>query len=330
MQANRGLRRGFRRGASCIGRRVLDRFITYVGLDVHKETIAVALAEAGRGDDVREYGKIANTPTALNALAAKLSRAGSELRFCYEAGPCGYRRLHVLLRREGRAVNKKRVQRLYREERLMVRQRGGRKRALGTRRPIETPAVANQRWSLDFVADQFTDGRRFRILEVYDDCTRECLALVAETSIGGRRVARELDAIMAWRGKPATIVSDNGTELTSNAILEWADQHKVGWHYIAPRKTQQNGFSESFNCKLRDELLNETLFSSLSDARTQLEDWRRDFNEVRPHSSLGYLTPADYARALSGKNGRRAANPDHCAPGLGFRLSYDTNCQIKS
>ena len=123
----------------------------------------------------------------------------------------GYRRLHVLLRREGHAVNKKRVQRLYREERLMVRQRGGRKRALGTRRPIETPAVANQRWSSDFVADQFTDGRRFRILEVYDDCTRECLALVADTSIGGRRVARELDAIMAWRGKPATIVSDNGT-----------------------------------------------------------------------------------------------------------------------
>ena len=148
----------------------------------------------------------------------------------------GYRRLHVLLRREGHPVNKKRVQRLYREDRLMVRQRGGRKRALGTRRPIETPAVANHRWSLDFVADQFTGGRRFRILEVYDDCTRECLAVVADTSIGGRRVARELDAILAWRGKPATIVSDNGTELTSNAILEWADQHKVGWHYIAPGK----------------------------------------------------------------------------------------------
>lgn len=225
----------------------------------------------------------------------------------------GYRRLHVLLRREGHAVNKKRVQRLYREERLMVRQRGGRKRALGTRRPIETPAAANQRWSLDFVADQFTDGRRFRILEVYDDCTRECLALVADTSIGGRRVARELDAIIGWRGKPATIVSDNGTELTSNAILEWADQRKVDWHYIAPGKPQQNGFSESFNGKLRDELLNETLFSSMADARAKLEAWRRDFNEVRPHSSLGYLTPADYAHALSGKTGRRAANPDHSA-----------------
>ena len=133
---------------------------------------------------------------------------------------------------------------------------------------------------------------------MYDDCTRECLALVADTSIGGRRVARELDAIIGWRGKPATIVSDNGTELRSNAILEWADHHKVGWHYIAPGKPQQNGFSESFNGKLRDELLNETLFSSLADARAKLEAWRRDFNKVRPHSSLGYLTPAAYARTL--------------------------------
>ncbi len=168
----------------------------------------------------------------------------------------GYRRLHVLLRREGYAVNRKRVQRLYREERLMVRRRGGRKRALGTRRPLETPAAANQRWSLDFVSDQFTDGRRFRILDVYDDCTRECLALVADTSISGRRVARELDAIIARRGKPATIVSDNGTELTSNAILEWADQHKVGWHYIAPGKPQQASARASTascatNCRTR-------------------------------------------------------------------------------
>ena len=155
----------------------------------------------------------------------------------------------------------------------MVRRRGGRKRALGTRRPIETPTAANQRWSLDFVSDQFTDGRRFRILEVYDDCTRECLALVADTSISGRRVARELDAIIGWHGKPVTIVSDNGTELTSNAILEWADQRKVDWHYIAPGKPQQNGFSESFNGKLRDELLNETLFGSLADARAKLAAW---------------------------------------------------------
>src|SRR5271169_3829891 len=131
----------------------------------------------------------------------------------------GYRRLHVLLRREGHAVNRKRVQRIYREERLTVRRRGGRKRAIGTRRPIETPLAANKRWSLDFVSDQMTDGRRFRILTVIDNCTRECLALVADTSLSGRRVARELDNIVRQSGKPVTIVSDNGTELTSNAIL---------------------------------------------------------------------------------------------------------------
>jgi putative transposase len=199
----------------------------------------------------------------------------------------GYRRLHVLLRREGHAINRKRVQRLYREERLTVRRRGGRKRAMGTRRPIATPLAPNQRWSLDFVSDQLTDARRFRILAVVDDCTRECLALVADTSISGRRVARELDDIIGRRGRrPDAIVSDNGTELTSNAILNWADETGVGWHYIAPGKPQQNGFIESFNGRLRDELLNETLFRSLPHARAALEAWRHDYNPASLHPSL--------------------------------------------
>ena len=142
----------------------------------------------------------------------------------------GYRRLHVLLRREGVAANRKKVQRLYREEKLTVRRGGGRKRALGERRPMETPIAANQRWSLDFVSDQMIDGRRFRILAVVDDCTRECLTLIPDTSISGRRVARELDAIVLRRGRPSSIVSDNGTEFTSNTILAWADQNKVVWH----------------------------------------------------------------------------------------------------
>src|SRR3954454_9272255 len=141
----------------------------------------------------------------------------------------GYRRLWVLLRREGHAVNKKRIYRLYRQERLMVRRRGGRKRAVGTRAPMPVPSGPNRRWSLDFVHDQMTDGRRFRILAVVDDGTRECLALVADTSISGRRVARELDRIVARRGPPGGIVSDNGTELTSNAILGWSDRQKVAW-----------------------------------------------------------------------------------------------------
>ena len=227
----------------------------------------------------------------------------------------GYRRLHVLLRREGHAVNRKRVQRIYREEKLTVRRRGGRKRAMGTRRPIETPVAANQRWSLDFVSDQISDGRRFRILAVVDDCTRECLGLVADTSISGLRVARELDSIIRQRGRrPDTIVSDNGTEYTSNAILQWADRTGVGWHYIAPGKPQQNGFIESFNGRLRDELLNETLFRSLAHARAALEAWRRDYNEHRPHSKLGWMTPADYASTISGEPGRGAALRNGSAP----------------
>jgi putative transposase len=209
----------------------------------------------------------------------------------------GYRRLHVLLRREGFEVNHKRLFRLYREERLMVRRRGGRKRALGTRAPMAVPQLPNDRWSLDFVSDQFVDGRRLRILVVVDDCTRECLALIPDTSISGIRVARELDRLLAERGKPGTIVSDNGTELTSNVILRWADEHKVAWHYIAPGKPMQNAFAESFIGRLRDELLNETLFRSLPHARVALEAWRTDYNTARPHSRLGWMSPIIYAAA---------------------------------
>ncbi len=195
----------------------------------------------------------------------------------------GYRRLHVLLKREGYLVNHKKLFRLYREERLTVRRRGGRKRAIGTRAPMTVPLLPNDRWSLDFVSDQMTDGRRFRILTVVDDCTRECLALVADTSLSGARVARELDRLVAERGKPKMVVSDNGSELTSNAILTWTDQSRVAWHYIAPGKPMQNAFIESFNGRLRDELLNETLFTSLAQARVALRCWRTDYNDARPH-----------------------------------------------
>ena len=171
----------------------------------------------------------------------------------------GYRRLHVLLRREGHLVNHKRLFRLYREEKLTVRKRGGRKRAIGTRAPMLVPLAANDRWSLDFVSDQLTGGRRFRVLTVVDDCTRECLGLVADTSLSGLRVARELDRIIEGRGKPKMIVSNNGSEFTSNAILQWTDRTKVEWHYIAPGKPIRNAFIESFNGRLRDEFLNETL-----------------------------------------------------------------------
>jgi putative transposase len=226
----------------------------------------------------------------------------------------GYRRLHVLLRREGHLVNHKRLFRLYREEKLAVRRRGGRKRAIGTRAPMLIPMAPNQRWSLDFVADQFTDGRRFRVLTVVDDCTRECLALVADTSLSGLRVARELEALIAGRGKPQMIVSDNGTEFTSNAILGFADRVQLDWHYIAPGKPMQNGFIESFNGRLRDELLNETLFPSLAAARVILANWRADYNANRPHSRLGWLTPSEYARTLTPRRDQALRAMEGSAP----------------
>ena len=153
--------------------------------------------------------------------------AGERRRF-------GYRRLGLLLAREGFRMNRKKLLRLYREEQLMVRKRGGRKRALGTRAPMALPQGPNQRWSLDFVSDALTDGRRFRILTIVDDFTRECLGLVADTSLSGSRVARELDAIIGRRGAPLTLVSDNGTELTSMAVLRWSEDRRVPWHYITP------------------------------------------------------------------------------------------------
>jgi putative transposase len=211
----------------------------------------------------------------------------------------GYRRIHVMLGRQGIVMNLKKLRRLYREEKLTVRKRGGRKRALGTRRPLALPSRPGERWSLDFVSDAFTDGRRFRVLAVVDDFTRECLRLVADTSLSGARLARELDSLITRRGKPKTIVSDNGTEMTSMAILKWCQETQVEWHYIAPGKPMQNGFVESFNGSFRDECLNETLFSSLPQARDAINAWKEDYNRNRPHSSLGNSTPNEFAMKMA-------------------------------
>ena len=211
----------------------------------------------------------------------------------------GYRRLHVLLRREGHVVNRKKTQRLYREEDLSVRKRRGRKRATGTRAPLLTMAVPNARWSVDFVHDQFAPGRRFRIFNVIDDVTKECLAAVVDTSISGRRVARELTALIARRGKPELIVSYHGTEFTSNAMLAWSEETGIAWHFIAPGNPMQKGICEAFNSKMRDELLNETLFFGLDHARSVVAAWVADYNAAWPHSALGYQTPAAYAAQLA-------------------------------
>jgi putative transposase len=206
----------------------------------------------------------------------------------------GYRRLGWMLAREGHVMNHKRLYRLYREERLMVRRRGRRKRALGTRAPILLPHAINQRWSLDFVSDTLRDGRRFRILCVVDDFSRECLATVVDTSLGGVRVVRELERLTTERAMPQEMISDNGTELTSGAVLRWATG-RLAWHYIEPGKPVQNAFIESFNSRLRDECLNEHVFLSLTEARQIIEAWRYDYNHRRPHGSLGALTPNEFA-----------------------------------
>jgi len=222
-------------------------------------------------------------------------------RIARERRRFGYRRINVMLQREGIHMNHKKLRRIYAEEKLQVRRRGGRKRALGTRRPMEVPVGVNQRWSLDFVSDAFTDGRRFRILTVVDDFTKENILLIADTSISGLRVTRELNKAIIERGMPKTIVSDNGTEFTSMAILKWVQDNGIDWHYIQPGKPTQNAFIESFNGRLRDECLNETLFSSLADAKEVLNNWRWDYNNCRPHSSIGNLTPMEFIIKINAK-----------------------------
>ena len=219
-------------------------------------------------------------------MAASFHWTASRCRYRTDRRRNGYRRLHLLLVREGIAMNHKQLRRLYREEKLQVRRRGGRKRASGTRAPLNLPQGPNQRWSLDFVSDALSDGRRFRVLAIVDDFTRECLALMADTSLSGQRVVRELDTLI-WRrrARPRTIVSDNGTEFTSMAVLRWSQERAVEWHYIAPGKPMQNGFVESFNGRLRDECQNETLFASLGRTRAVLGAWKEDYNTVRPHST---------------------------------------------
>ena len=214
-----------------------------------------------------------------------------------------------MLRRVGEPSGINRIYRLYREEGLTVRKRRARRKAVGTRAPILVEARPNARRSLDFVHDQFANGRRFRILNIVDDVTKQCLGAIPDTSISGRRVARELTAIIERRRKPGMIVSDHGTEFTCNAMLAWCKDAAIDWHFIAPGKPMQNGFVESFNGRMRDELLNETLFFDLDDVRAKITNWAADYNLQRPHSSLKYLTPAAYAAHLTATD-HRLRNPD--------------------
>lgn len=212
----------------------------------------------------------------------------------------GYRRLLVLLRREGIADNHKRVYRLYRAEGLQVRQRRRRKQRLA--RGVEAVAVPqrpNERWSLDFVHDRLASGRSLRLLTVHDDYTRECLWIEVDTSLSGPRVTRVLDYLTELRGRPSSLLTDNGPEFAGLALERWAHDRQVHHRFITPGKPSQNGYIESFNGKLRDECLNETEFLSVSHARDLLEAFREDYNHQRPHSSLADLTPAEFAAKIA-------------------------------
>ena len=211
----------------------------------------------------------------------------------------GLPRMIVLLRRDGVPDNHKRIGRIYRTAGLQVRKRVRRKLALG-RGPIDNVTVApNRRWSLDFVHDRLRTNRRFRILAVGDDCTRENLALEADFAFSGERMTRVLDTIAAIRGYPGTIVMDNGPEMVSLAMLRWAVDRGVRLHHIAPGKPIQNAFIESFNGRLRDECLNEHDFATFADVRQILNSWRDRYNTARPHKALGWRTPEEFASSFA-------------------------------
>jgi putative transposase len=219
----------------------------------------------------------------------------------------GYRRLHVLLRREGEPVNHKRVYRVYRKAGLMVR-RKARKRLVRAGVPRPALTAANQEWALDFVHDAVECGRAIRMLSVVDPYTRECLALEVDTSFASRRVTRVLEEIIGQRGVPRAIRCDNGPELTSRHFLAWGMERKIKLVHIEPGRPVQNAYVESFHGKLRDECWNASWFANLFEARGKIAAWRKEYNQERPHSSLGYRTPAEFAaEAGGGKSCGKAA-----------------------
>ena len=209
----------------------------------------------------------------------------------------GYRRLHALLSRQGQEVNVKRIYRLYVEEGLMVR-RKKRKRLVRDRAVDPRLTGANQEWAMDFIVDGLATGRMVRILSVVDAYTRECLALEADTSLGSGRVTRVLERVIAERGRPENVRSDNGPEFTSRRMLAWSQDWKVGLVHIQPGRPMQNGHVESFHGRLRDECLNVSWFRTLNDVRCTLSAWREEYNCERPHSSLDYRTPQEFRQQL--------------------------------
>lgn len=255
--------------------------------------------------------------------------AGSRVRY-------GYRRLTILLQREGWEVNAKKVYRLYAEEGLKVRTRSRKERAQRQRLPLAQATGRNEKWSMDFVAQRLADGRWIRVLTVVDQYTRECLVLHADTALSGEKVAIALDMIVAVRGAPKSTTVDNGTEFSSKAMDLWAYTNGVHLDFIRPGRPVENGYIESFNGRLRDECLNAEVFFTLADARRKLDLWHHDCNHHRPHSALADRTPAEFATACSGGNdGDKTALENasrlphfHRTATTGSDLTYETASRL--
>lgn len=214
----------------------------------------------------------------------------------------GYRRIHDLLRPQFPGVNHKRVYRLYSHAQLAVRKRKRVRRAASERVPLTVASRVNEVWSMDFVSDSLANGRRIKCLTVADDFTHECVDIAVDYGISGQYVTRLLDQAAIFRGYPAAVRTDNGPEFTCRAFIAWAQAHGVRHILIQPGRPMQNGYIESFNGKFRDECLNEHWFQTLPQARSEIASWRQDYNEVRPHSSLGRIPPAEFAQRHRTKN----------------------------
>ena len=263
-----------------VKKQVVQHMMEQHGLSERRACVLVGLSRTGFRYELQGRSDEA-LRARLKALAEKYPRYG-------------YLLLHGMLKAEDLVINRKRTYRVYTEEGLQVRTKK-RKKLVRPRVPLSVPSSANERWSMDFVSDQCSTGRRFRVLNIVDDHTRESVGQLVDTSISGRHVARFLDQIIERRGKPKAITCDNGSEFTSKAMFFWARESQVKLQFIQPGKPTQNAFVESFNGKFRDGCLNQHWFKDLEEARAVIEEWRQHYNLERPHSALGYIPPAVFA-----------------------------------
>ena len=268
-------------------RRELVRWIQTKGLSERR-----ALSFAGMSASALRYRTRPDNNIELRAQIVSLAQRYRRY---------GVQMIYLKLRQAGENVNYKRVERLYRLEKLQVCRRQRKKIPLSERQPLIRPGAPNEVWSMDFVFDRIASGRSPKSLVIVDDATHESVAIVTESSMGGSHLTRVLDEICAKRGKPLVIRSDNGPEFIGKAMLNWSFRNGVALKLIEPGKPNQNAYVESFNGRFRDECLNEHWFTSLAHTRTVIEKWRRDYNEQRPKKRLGGLTPASYAKKLAQK-----------------------------